>query len=290
MQRLFLFLSIIFLNACNNTQKNNGFYYSVLSESLETSTSLIKIQTQEKHDLLSNQLGNPDKSEKTIYWKPCAENIMHLSDNITAYIEMIKQNAAVKSDITNYLHSLYDSLTNYQSSILNVDSEVNNEFRDRARIANFFPDSIQSNYIHFEQAFISAGSPEAHIGLLNVLENRIRKTENKMVTFCYLKTGSLDEGGFFDRFHILVSQDKSIVPPGDTIEITAGLGAFSVSVKPEVHIFEKKILNDDDGIAVFKFIADKSSGKYNVPVTIDFIDPMTGQSRTIGKTLTYTVR
>lgn len=289
MLRLSTFLLIIGLNACNNTQTNTGLCYSVLSESLETSTSLIKIQTQEKYNLLSEQLVNSERSEKTAYWRPCAEKIMRLSDNVIAYIEMIKQNAAIKSGITNYLHSLYDSLSVYQTSILNVDSEVNKVFRDRTLITNFFPDSIQSNYIHFEQAFISAGSPEAHSGLLNVLENRIRKTENKMVTFCYLKTGSLDEGGF-DKLRVLVSQNKSIVIPGDTIEITAGLGSFSTAIRPEVRIFGKKIINQDNGIAVFKFTADKSSGKYDVPVEIDFIDEMTGEEKTVTKTVTYTVR
>lgn len=293
MLRLSIFLLIIGLNACNNTQRNTGLYYSVLSKSLESSTLLIERQSQEKYDLLRAQLEDPRRSEKTVYWLPNAEKIMHFSDRIIEYIQTIKANAEIKSDVTSnisdHLHPLYDSLKSYHSFILNVDSELNKEFKDLIVISKFFPDTLQNSYPDFKRAFINAGSYEVHIGLLNVLINRIRKIENKMVMFCYSKTASTDEGGF-DKLRVLVAQDKSIVTAGDTIEITAGLGSFSTAIRPEVRIFGKKILNQDNGIAVFKFTADKSSGKYDVPVIIDFIDEMTGLPKTVSKTITYTVR
>ncbi|MFT3702792.1 MAG: hypothetical protein QM802_10495 [Agriterribacter sp.] len=184
---------------------------------------------------------------------------------------------------------MYDTLTSYQSSLLHVDPELSQEFKDVTLISTFFPDTLHHNYTGFKQAFINAESFDACIGLLNVLTNRIRKTENKMVTFCYLKTGCLDCDGY-ESVHVLLSQDKSIVIPGETIEIMAGLGSFSMSVKPEVRIFGKKVLNEENGVAVFKFTASKSIGKYNVPVTIDYIDENTGAQKRVSKTITYTVR
>ncbi|MFT3702793.1 MAG: hypothetical protein QM802_10500 [Agriterribacter sp.] len=91
MQRLFLFLLIIFLNGCSNTQKDSGSYYSILNESLESSTLLIENQTQDKSYLLMKQLEDPRMKEKTAYWLAPAEKIMHFSDRITNYIQTIKQ-------------------------------------------------------------------------------------------------------------------------------------------------------------------------------------------------------
>ncbi|MFT3949640.1 MAG: hypothetical protein QM763_21935 [Agriterribacter sp.] len=130
----------------------------MLNESLETSTLFIEKQSQEKLLILTQQMQDFRKREKTEYWAPCAEKIMHFSESIATYIQSIKQNAIVST----YLHSLYDSLVNY--------------------------------------------------------------------------------------------------------------------------------LNNDLGIAVFSLTAEKSKGKYNVPVTIEFIDEMTGLPKFMSKTIPYTVR
>ena len=136
--------------------------------------------------------------------------------------------------------------------------------------------------------FLSATTQEAYLGLFNVLENKVRRIENRMITFCLKKIDSFIT--YFDKYTYLIGLDKGVVASGDIIEVSAGLVEINTTTKSEVTIFKEKVESNQNGMVVYKFKAAKAKGKYNVPVSIDFIDPSTGEHRSISKTITYTVR
>ena len=60
--------------------------------------------------------------------------------------------------------------------------------------------------------------------------------------------------------------------PGDEIEITAGVGAFSTAAKPKIYVAGQLQNLSADGTADFKTTA-SGAGDHTVDVKIDFIKP-----------------
>jgi gliding motility-associated protein GldM len=76
--------------------------------------------------------------------------------------------------------------------------------------------------------------------------------------------------------------------PGDEMEITAGVGAFSKAAQPTVSIEGQNVPLDIDGAAHRKINAATSLGKHTINVTVSFTD-QEGKQQTITKPIEYTV-
>jgi hypothetical protein len=73
------------------------------------------------------------------------------------------------------------------------------------------------------------------------------------------------------------------------MQIQAGVGAFTVMNKPEITIDNKKIQIDDSrGVALYKFKSPLKTGKYTVPVKIEYTD-VDGTKKTVMGKVEYTV-
>jgi gliding motility-associated protein GldM len=75
--------------------------------------------------------------------------------------------------------------------------------------------------------------------------------------------------------------------PGQEIEITAGVGAFSTGARPQITINGSGAALGEDGAARAKFAAG-GVGTHSVPVTIRYTD-QEGNPQTITKNIEYTV-
>nr|WP_315824363.1 GldM family protein [Paraflavitalea speifideiaquila] len=75
--------------------------------------------------------------------------------------------------------------------------------------------------------------------------------------------------------------------PGDAIEITAGVGAFSAAAKPKIFINGQAQTLTAEGTAVFKTTA-SGTGSHGVDVRIEYAKP-DGSIATVNKKLNYTV-
>jgi len=76
--------------------------------------------------------------------------------------------------------------------------------------------------------------------------------------------------------------------PGDDMEITAGVGAFSKAAVPIVTINGANEPLGPDGAAHKKITADKSLGKHTVQVNIEYTD-LDGQKKVLPKVIEYMV-
>lgn len=285
MQRLHIFALILLLNACNNKGDNSA--PGVLNESIVSATRSIETWNWEIYTLFNAQMEDPKTRYKTGIWKPHADRIQNLSNHLVEYIQSAKKQ--IKPGMPSFqLRSFYDSLVYYQSAMLNINERLTREFKHAVLISNFNDDTLQCSYNDFEHIFLSAESPEMYNALFNVLENKIRRTENNMIRFCQSNTISYSCG--YEKLEPLVAMDKSVVGPNETIEILAGLGQISTTTKTTVSISGKHIPNDWNGVAKYKFNVGNTKGKHNVLIAIDYIDPSTGETRAISKTISYTVR
>jgi gliding motility-associated protein GldM len=125
----------------------------------------------------------------------------------------------------------------------------------------------------------------AAITILSKLENDVKNTESQMVDYCHSQIGKVKV--VFDKFQAIAQSNTSYAMPGDAIEITSGVGAFSEAAKPKIYVEGQLQPLNPDGTAVYKTTA-SGSGDHNVNVKIEYAKP-DGSIETVNKVVKYTV-
>jgi gliding motility-associated protein GldM len=121
---------------------------------------------------------------------------------------------------------------------------------------------------------------------LSKFQNDIKTSENRVIAFCHNKVGEVIVR--YDTYAAFAQTNSSYVMPGDEMEITAGVGAFSKAAQPVINIAGQNVPLDADGAAHKKMNAEASLGEHSINVTVDFVD-QEGKKQTITKPIKYTV-
>jgi len=138
----------------------------------------------------------------------------------------------------------------------------------------------------FAKSFFNDIPVIAACAMLSKLENNIRVIENSYINFCHSKTIVYNHG--YEVFSIILGQSSSCVKGGDNIEITGGVGAFSVAAQPKFTVDGQFIPVDENGVMVYKFNAPPKAGNYNKHIVLEYVTP-DGTRKTIKKDLEYKV-
>jgi gliding motility-associated protein GldM len=173
---------------------------------------------------------------------------------------------------------LYNVLSSFKNNVLK-DSALKAEFQNSIPITLEMPKSVNSNKKTWEESYFYMAPTVGALSILSKFQNDIRNSENKMVTFCHEQVGKVQLR--FDAFEAIVGQSSKYLMPGQELEITAGLGAFSRSKLPTVTINGSSVALNEKGIAVYKTTA-SGQGSRTVNVTVSFTDQDgKAQTRTI---------
>jgi gliding motility-associated protein GldM len=121
--------------------------------------------------------------------------------------------------------------------------------------------------------------------MLSKFQNDVKTAENRVVALFHEQVGKVVVR--FDTYAAVIGQSSSYVMPGQEIEITAGVGAFSKAAQPQITINGSGAALGEDGAAHSKFISG-GVGTHTVPVTIVYTD-QEGKKQTIQKNIEYTV-
>ena len=114
----------------------------------------------------------------------------------------------------------------------------------------------------------------------------VKTSENRVVQFCHNKVGEVTVR--YDTYAAFAETNSSYVMPGDDMEITAGVGAFSKAAAPVVTIEGQNVPLEVDGAAHRKMNAATTLGKHIINVTVKFKD-QEGKDQVITKPIEYTV-
>ena len=107
------------------------------------------------------------------------------------------------------------------------------------------------------------------LSILSKFQNDIKTSENKVVTFCHEQVGKVELR--FDSFEAIVGQNSKYFMPGQEIEITAGLGAFSKTKLPVVTVNGSGVTLNEKGQAIYKAAAG-GVGQHTIQVKVAFTD------------------
>ena len=309
--RYFISLSafIIFFSSCSDKSKSDLNVFRATEEGLQLSNTAISHSNEVIYHSLEEQLEDSKNWDRTIVWQPKALQIKTLSDSIINYIRGLKEelkNEAGPANpedngssqegnltVTNHVFEshgrgkeLFEKLLKYQQQVLSVDSGLNEFFRNKIIIFTENFDYSRNNTAAFIKNYFNKIPLIAAYAMLSKFENNVKVIENTLITFCESKTRFIDEG--YTVFSAIVGQSSNYVKAGDNIEITAGVGAFSVASKPKITIDGKDIQLNKEGVVIYKFKTPVKAGKYFKAVKMEYTKP-DGTKESMTKNIEYTV-
>jgi gliding motility-associated protein GldM len=109
----------------------------------------------------------------------------------------------------------------------------------------------------------------ASLTILSKFQNDVKNSEAQMVDYIHSQIGKVKV--VYDKFSAIAQSNRTYAMPGDEIEITAGVGAFSDAAKPKITI-DGQNMPINDGKALFKTTAG-GSGEHSVAVRIEYTKP-----------------
>ncbi|HVW62921.1 MAG TPA: GldM family protein [Puia sp.] len=132
------------------------------------------------------------------------------------------------------------------------------------------------NYFHMTPTI-------AALTILSKFQSDIKNSEAHVIDYLHKRIGEVKL--VFDRFQPLVGTNATYLMPGDELEVTAGVGAYSAAAQPKVYINGALQPLNADGIADYKTKV-SSTGTLNVKIEYSKPDGTTG---VIDKAVKYTV-
>jgi gliding motility-associated protein GldM len=135
-----------------------------------------------------------------------------------------------------------------------------------------------TNYFHMTPTI-------AAITILSKFQNDVKNSESQMVDYCYKQIGSVKV--VFDQFEAFAGTNATYLMPGDELDVTAGIGAFSKAAKPTVTINGATQTLNSDGVADYKTKVE-GAGEHTLTVNIAYFKP-DGSPDTKTKVVKYTV-
>jgi gliding motility-associated protein GldM len=135
-----------------------------------------------------------------------------------------------------------------------------------------------TNYFHMTPTI-------AGLTILSKFQNDVKNSESQMVDYFHDQIGAVKV--VFDQFQAIAQASSNYVMPGDDLEITAGVGAFSAAAKPRITIGGQNMPLTPEGTAIFKTQA-SGTGTKVIPVRIEYTKP-DGSTAVVNKEVKYEV-
>ena len=287
--------------------------FKVVDNSLRESNAVLSTSTTGIYSSFDELIKDPKTAEKAAIWKPKADQIRVIAAESYDLLEGFKLALKQESDLdpetgvfrednidasTRYFDQkgngkiLYDKLAEFKSKLLAIDPEMAAQIGGKLPLNLEVPKSSAGNTStgdelkDWTKSYFHMTPTIASLTILSKFQNDIKNSENLAATFCINQVGAVKL--IMDKFEPLVGMSSSYLMPGEELTVLAGLGAFNSNVKPIVSIDGRGIPVNANGVAETKFNVG-GTGTRTMNVSVAYIDPNTGEQKTISKKIDYTV-
>jgi gliding motility-associated protein GldM len=283
--------AILALNVSNEVI--NAF--KVVDKSLVTSNTNINASNNTLYESLKDKLTKPESKEKAEIWEPKAMTAKTLSADMMTYIDSLKLALKKGADLRMKFNGkdsvedfrednldastrlfetkgegkiLKDRLDQYKDQMLNIDPTIKAQFASTFPVTTVPPISQDGTKKDFTQAFFHMTPTVAALTMLSKFQNNIRNAESMIVTYCHSQIGAVEV--HMDQVGVLVGQNSNYLMPGQDLQITAGVGAYSSAATPSISINGSNVpVSNGQGTYSTKV---SGSGEHTVNVTVTFKD------------------
>lgn len=292
-------ISSFFLCLASCRPDHSNYQLKEIDNGLRLSIHFIAGQNDAVYSSLQQKLADPSNRYLSNRWSPPAFKVRMLSARAIKYIDSLHSQMSADGSLSKQLEKcLFYTLVKCRRDLL-----------------NFFPDSLdpESHYLaedremfqrHIPLLFDSSGHAQSGLTFpgwsdnlfqgdtsmivlsLDKLKIDILLSEQGIVKYCNSQATSTADR--FDIFAPLITLNRSIVAPGDSIELTAGIGAYLSSARPNITIAGVSVPSYSGGLAKYSLCASKKPGRYSIPVKIEFTTPY-GRRYTVERDVRYRV-
>lgn len=283
--------------------------FKVVDNSLTSTNSVVNASTETIIKSFEEKLSDPTTMEKAKMWKPKADQAVALSKGVYDYIEGLKlklkvaagfdpsdPNSTFKEDNTNFTSQIFvknkvgdtllQKLTEYKKALLAIDPEVGKQF------ANSLPINLEKPKLKntkmadlsWAASYFYMTPTVAALTMLSKFQNDVKTSENRIVNEFHNKIGQVVVR--FDTYEPIVGANSTYLYPGQELQITAGIGAFSKNALPQVTIGGRAVPLNEQGVAIYKTAVGAGGG--SVPVVIRYKD-QEGRDQVRETKIDYTV-
>ena len=284
--------------------------FKTVDNSLDQTNSTINVSTDNIMASFKTKLSEPTSKAKAEIWFPKAQQAEQLTNDMYNYIENLrgeilkaadfdpakKKDSTYKEDnqdiATRILvkegkgKQLQDKLQQYRTAMLGlVRPDMKAEFERSMQVDVSLPRGVGKDKKTWEDAYFHMVPTVAAITILRKFQNDVKTTENRIINHLHEQVGKVEV--IFDAFEAIVGQNSKYLMPGQELEITAGLGAFSKSKLPTISIGGSNVGLNEKGMAIYKMAAG-GIGSHKIPVTVSFVD-QDGKPQTKTFDVEYTV-
>jgi len=285
--------AILALNVSNEVI--NAF--KVVNNSLITSNENISTSNETLYKSLEAKLNDPQSAEKAQIWEPKAMQAKKYSAEMMNYLDSLKLalkkgadlrmkwDDKAKDSVEDYREDNLDASTRlfetkgegdrlkarlekYKKDMLSIDPSIREQFEKNFPVNTIPPISQEGKKKDFTQSFFHMTPTVAALTMLSKFQNNIKNAESEIVTYCHSQIGAVKV--IYDQFVPLVSQTSNYVMPGQTITVSAGVGAFNSQAAPSISINGQNV-NASQGVGSTTITA-SGAGSHSVPVHITYLD------------------
>ena len=286
--------------------------FRTVDNSLIATNKTINVSTDAVLKSLEDKKSDPTSAAKAAIWYPKAQQAVQLSSEMYTYIQDIRNKILKEASFNPTKENNFDSsfkadnldiatrimidekegpklrarLEKFKNDLLAIDPEIAKEFKNSLQIDISIPKVQDKGNKTWEAAYFHMVPTVAAVTILSKFQNDVKTSENKVVNFCHQQVGQVVIR--FDRFEPIIGQSSNYLMPGQSIEIKAGIGAFSKAALPTITIGGQTQQVGDSGFVRYTTQAAQGLGLKTIPVHISYKD-QDGQPRAIDRMVTYTV-
>jgi gliding motility-associated protein GldM len=281
--------------------------FRTVDNSLIATNRTINLSTDAVMKSLEEKKSDPTSAVKANIWYPKAEKAIALSKEMYDYIQNLRNRILKDADFNPADSSfkadnldiatrimvdqkegpkLRERLDKYKRDLLAIDPEIADEFKNSLQIDLSMPKVQDKSNKTWESGYFHMVPTVAAVTILSKFQNDIKTSENKVVNFCHQKVGQVVIR--FDRFEPIIGQSSNYLMPGQSLEIKAGIGAFTKAALPTITIGSQTQQLNDSGFVRYTTQAAQGLGLKTIPIHISYKD-QDGNPRVIDRVVTYTV-
>jgi hypothetical protein len=302
-------LLLLLLAACKNN--DHSVQFRTLDEGLKRYGDAARGNIDLIDNELKEKLQDPRVYNAKI-WQPRAAYIKAAADSMTGYIDSLREalkkeagmtrgGAEANGDNRDAVESLFEKqggaaalyrrLMDFNERVVSAlnGHEFDNNPTDKAELEKFqqktrkaFPVQQESQVTDCFKNIHTTGA----LVMLDKIRNDVAITTNELMTYCNKITRRYWD--HFEGYAALATLNTSCLKAGGLLEISAGMGAFTVALDPRISIDGKPIELDPKGVAIYRTHVGEKPGKYSIPVKISFTKPDSVEE-TYLKQVSYTV-
>lgn len=256
------------------------------------------------------KMAKPETAEKAKLWWAKAEQAKNLSEGMANYIEQLKtelkkeSGLEIKDGVESFKEDnleaatrmmvegekgkeLEQKLKEYKEKMLNIVPEAKDQFSKSLPLDLSMPPTPKGSLaaLDWPSAYFRMTPTIAAVTILSKFQNDVKNSEAQIVDYCHKEIGEVEV--IFDEFQAFAGTNATYLMPGQELEITAGVGAFSKAAKPTVTINGAPVGLNEEGVALYKTTVN-AAGEHEVAVNVAFKKP-DGTPASLTKTIKYTV-